>query len=109
MRRRQFLKGSLALAGLSMAPAARSLVPEADWSLTSRSVNVDRLEPVRLSIEGSLPEGLAGQLYRNGPARRERGDHRHRHWFDGDGMIHRYEVAGGRISHRLLRQMASGQ
>lgn len=101
MQRRQFLTGSLALAGLAVAPAARTLAaPGADWSLASRSVNVDRLEPVALEIEGSLPEGLVGKLYRNGPARRERAGHRHRHWFDGDGLIHRYDIADGTISHR---------
>ncbi|MDC0832498.1 carotenoid oxygenase family protein [Geitlerinema sp. CS-897] len=38
-------------------------------------------------LSGSLPEGLRGTLYRNGPARLERGNRRVGHWFDGDGAI----------------------
>jgi all-trans-8'-apo-beta-carotenal 15,15'-oxygenase len=38
-------------------------------------------------LAGQLPPGLRGTLYRNGPARLERGDQRVAHWFDGDGAI----------------------
>lgn len=38
-------------------------------------------------IDGSIPDGLKGTLYRNGPARLERGDRTVGHWFDGDGAI----------------------
>jgi all-trans-8'-apo-beta-carotenal 15,15'-oxygenase len=44
--------------------------------------------PVSLSVvAGNIPEGLCGSLYRNGPARLERGGQRMGHWFDGDGAI----------------------
>jgi carotenoid cleavage dioxygenase-like enzyme len=36
---------------------------------------------------GQIPAGLRGTLYRNGPARLERGGVRVGHWFDGDGAI----------------------
>ena len=36
---------------------------------------------------GKIPEGLRGTLYRNGPARLERGGMTAGHWFDGDGAI----------------------
>jgi carotenoid cleavage dioxygenase-like enzyme len=36
---------------------------------------------------GAIPTGLRGSLYRNGPARLERGGRRMGHWFDGDGAI----------------------
>ena len=36
---------------------------------------------------GNIPEGLRGTLYRNGPARLERGGIHVGHWFDGDGAI----------------------
>lgn len=39
------------------------------------------------AISGAIPEGLRGTLYRNGPARLERGGMRVGHWFDGDGAI----------------------
>ncbi|HEY9847762.1 MAG TPA: carotenoid oxygenase family protein [Candidatus Caenarcaniphilales bacterium] len=38
-------------------------------------------------ISGAIPTGLRGSLYRNGPARLERGGERVGHWFDGDGAI----------------------
>nr|WP_238553655.1 carotenoid oxygenase family protein [Fortiea contorta] len=38
-------------------------------------------------ISGKIPDGLRGTLYRNSPARLERGDKRVGHWFDGDGAI----------------------
>ena len=44
--------------------------------------------PTALSvISGSVPLGLRGSLYRNGPARLERGGRHVGHWFDGDGAI----------------------
>lgn len=38
-------------------------------------------------LSGRIPAGLLGSLYRNGPARLERGGERVGHWFDGDGAI----------------------
>lgn len=38
-------------------------------------------------LSGNIPQGLRGTLYRNGPARLERGGMRMGHWFDGDGAI----------------------
>ncbi|MDF5738914.1 MULTISPECIES: carotenoid oxygenase family protein [unclassified Nostoc] len=38
-------------------------------------------------LSGKIPDGLRGTLYRNGPARLERGGIRMGHWFDGDGAI----------------------
>jgi carotenoid cleavage dioxygenase-like enzyme len=47
------------------------------------------------SIQGNLPVGLRGTLYRNGPARLERGGLHVGHWFDGDGAVLRVHFAGG--------------
>jgi carotenoid cleavage dioxygenase-like enzyme len=38
-------------------------------------------------IEGEIPEGVRGDLYKIAPARLERGGQRVGHWFDGDGAI----------------------
>ncbi|UBF24085.1 carotenoid oxygenase family protein [Kovacikia minuta CCNUW1] len=38
-------------------------------------------------LSGAIPAGLRGSLYRNGPARLERGGQTVGHWFDGDGGI----------------------
>lgn len=50
--------------------------PAKEFPLTPRPV-----------LSGKIPEGLLGSLYRNGPARLERGGRRVGHWFDGDGAI----------------------
>jgi carotenoid cleavage dioxygenase-like enzyme len=44
--------------------------------------------PTALSVlSGAIPAGLRGSLYRNGPARLERGKTKVAHWFDGDGAV----------------------
>ncbi len=50
--------------------------PAAEFPLTQLSVKT-----------GKIPDGLRGTLYRNGPARLERGGMTAGHWFDGDGAI----------------------
>ncbi len=53
-----------------------------------------------LKVEGELPAGLAGVLYRNGPnpqfAPRDDGYH----WFVGDGMLHAFDIRDGRVTYR---------
>jgi len=52
-----------------------------------------------LPISGELPPWLQGSLLRTGPARFEAGPGRLRHWFDGLAMLHRFTIAGGRVSY----------
>jgi beta,beta-carotene 9',10'-dioxygenase len=61
-----------------------------------------------LDVRGSLPEWLEGTLLRNGPALFEAGSTPVRHWFDGFSMLHRFSLAGGRISYsnRFLESKA---
>jgi all-trans-8'-apo-beta-carotenal 15,15'-oxygenase len=40
-----------------------------------------------LEVEGRLPEGLRGTLYRNGPSLFSSFGRRYGHWFDGDGAV----------------------
>ncbi len=54
----------------------------------------------RLATRGRWPEALAGRFYRNGPALFERNGERYHHWFDGDGMVQQFTLAGGHITHR---------
>lgn len=53
-----------------------------------------------LEIEGEVPEGLAGVLYRNGPNPHYAPWSEHHHWFLGDGMIHALFVENGRVRYR---------
>ncbi len=52
------------------------------------------------TLSGRLPAGLAGVLWRNGPAEHERFGRRYAHWFDGDGMVQAFAFADGRVNHR---------
>ncbi|HEY9849453.1 MAG TPA: carotenoid oxygenase family protein [Leptolyngbyaceae cyanobacterium] len=47
-------------------------------------------------VEGKIPEGLQGTLFRNGPGLFERSGQRVHHPFDGDGMICAIAFANGR-------------
>ena len=46
-------------------------------------------------VSGKIPANLKGSLYRNGPARLERGGMQVGHWFDGDGAILAVHFAEG--------------
>jgi len=52
-----------------------------------------------LVVEGEIPRELHGTLYRNGPNQQyaPRGAY---HPFSGDGMIHAFQIAGGRAAYR---------
>src|SRR5690606_596588 len=52
-------------------------------------------------IDGRLPGGLAGTLYRNGPGRWQVGESLLDHIFDGDGMLSMFAFPGdGRVHYR---------
>jgi all-trans-8'-apo-beta-carotenal 15,15'-oxygenase len=53
-----------------------------------------------IRVEGRWPQQLQGVFYRNGPAQHERAGQRYHHWFDGDGLIQRWEIGGGRVGYR---------
>ncbi|NJL47921.1 MAG: hypothetical protein HC929_11085 [Leptolyngbyaceae cyanobacterium SM2_5_2] len=68
----------------TLSPWAAAIVtPAVEFAPTSLAV-----------LSGQIPAGLSGTLYRNGPARLERGGHRVEHWFDGDGAILRVRFDG---------------
>lgn len=51
-------------------------------------------------IEGRLPDGLQGSLYRNGPGLFDRGGLRKRTILDGDGLIQHFRFHGGGVHYR---------
>ncbi len=54
-----------------------------------------------LVVQGDLPADLAGVYFRNGPdPLHPPRDGDNYHWFHGDGMIHRFEFGGGKVSWR---------
>lgn len=92
------LRGESALAGDPARFAAG--LGEHPWLAGWKSVTTEALGPTSLQIEGRLPDGFAGTLYRNGPAWTERAGFRYEHWFDGDGMVHGWQFRDGTLSHR---------
>jgi len=53
-----------------------------------------------LKITGEIPKGLTGTFYRNGPNPQFEPRDANYHWFAGDGMIHAFMVADGKVSYR---------
>lgn len=71
------------------------------WTLGWRSALAPDLSTPEVKlVSGKIPKGLSGTFYRNGPALFERDGLRVNHWFDGDGMVHAYNLDGGKVSHR---------
>jgi len=111
-RRTLLSVGGAALAGSMLPLAAAQAATDAwqaefaaalartPWLIGWRDVGVERLDTAEMVIEGAWPKDLTGRFYRNGPARHERGGQRYHHWFDGDGMVHEYRIADGRVAHR---------
>ncbi|MCT9810655.1 carotenoid oxygenase family protein [Acidovorax sp. Be4] len=54
----------------------------------------------QLPIDGKLPPGLSGSLYRVGPSPQYAPRDNNYHWFSGDGMVHAFHIAGGQVAYR---------
>jgi carotenoid cleavage dioxygenase-like enzyme len=77
---------------------ATSVERRTDFGLGFSSLN-DEVVLDELPQSGEMPSWLSGSLLRTGPARFEVGEQRLRHWFDGQAMLHRFTVAGGRVAY----------
>ncbi|CAN5720612.1 hypothetical protein BH10PSE5_BH10PSE5_05620 [soil metagenome] len=53
-----------------------------------------------LPVTGEIPSGLRGTLYRTGPNPQFQPIDPNYHWFTGDGMLHGFRVADGKVSYR---------
>jgi carotenoid cleavage dioxygenase len=53
-----------------------------------------------LVIKGEIPKALHGSYYRNGPNPQFEPRDPNHHWFAGDGMIHAFHVADGKVAYR---------
>src|SRR6185369_7029134 len=89
--------GALAMAVATSAGRAAGQAPE--WlTLLGRSEQGGRDEAPR--VEGQIPAGLEGSLYRNGPGLFERGGVRKPHLLDGDGLVQRLSFRDGRVRYQ---------
>lgn len=98
--RRAFMMGAAAVSAAVLTPdavrAAEALAAAPDWGLVTADVEADIAPQALRLIHGRAPDGLAGTLYRNGPAKFRRPGRSAEHWFDGDGLIRRFQLEGGR-------------
>jgi len=94
LSRRSILTGGAAFAAAALANPDAAMAARANWTLGFADVEADIApRPMRL-VRGRAPEGLAGVVYRNGPAKFRRPGGAVTHWFDGDGLIRRFQVDG---------------
>jgi all-trans-8'-apo-beta-carotenal 15,15'-oxygenase len=126
MDRRSFLTSSFAFSALGLASGSAM----ADAETLKRFHAALRRDPKLVVyadtvgdsagdavIKGRIPADLNGVFYRNGPGRFELGGERYHHWFDGDGFAQRWQISGGKVSHRgrfvqtqkFVEESAAGQ
>ena len=104
MNRRVLLQHMSGVAAASLiapeiARAAAQLTAGAalgvDWGIAFADLDGD-VAPAKMKlVSGRCPEGLAGALYRNGPGKFRRPGGSVGHWFDGDGLMRSFRIAGG--------------
>jgi all-trans-8'-apo-beta-carotenal 15,15'-oxygenase len=113
MDRRRFLRAlGLSAGALALAPSLPALALAGDesygrfaaaraaqpWLAGWDSLEGD-LARAAPTLEGKLPTGLRGTLFRNGPARFARAGVRYRHWFDGEGLVQAWRLGDGGVTH----------
>jgi len=70
-----------------------------DWRMTLGQTLAEEYDYAP-EIEGKIPEGLSGALYRNGPGRFDRGGRRKQSLLDGDGMIQAFYISDGKAQYK---------
>lgn len=99
MNRRNFLTAAAAVAAATLDPdRLYAATAPADWTLGVADVEADIAPRALTRIHGRAPEGLSGDLFRNGPARFRRPGGSVGHWFDGDGLVRRFTLRDGEAS-----------
>jgi hypothetical protein len=105
MNRRDILRGAAVLSGATLlTPEALWAAAANDWALGVADVETD-LAPIAMTrLHGRAPPQLTGTLFRNGPARFRRPGGGVGHWFDGDGLVRKFQIADGqaRIAARFV-------
>ena len=94
------LAGGLSPELLALGLPARGFAASAPELAPLRGLAGGELDTPRAAVEGRLPAGLRGRLFRNGPGLMSRGGERYHHWFDGDGFVQSWTLADGQVRHR---------
>ena len=107
LTRRRFIQTATAAGSSLLLPACASITTPRTTEPRAVSAMADSLRNFGAAIGGAevrfdraLPAGLEGTLYRNGPARMQRGATTYAHWFDGDGMVQALRLKGATLEHR---------
>jgi len=124
MKRRHFLAGSIAAGSTFLLPdhlvaapgAAVQTISKEPWQRGFNGAS-QAFKQSQLTLEGVWPADAFGSLYRNTPALIERGNVKLQHWFDGDGMVHKFTFNKAGVSHtsqfvateKYLREEAAGR
>ena len=99
LSRREILSASTVAGAAIFCPQlAFAGTKDADWTLGVADVEADIAPAAMERIAGRAPAGLAGTLYRNGPAKFRRPGLNATHWFDGDGLMRRFAIGEGRAT-----------
>lgn len=105
MNRRDILRTAALLGGAALlAPEAVWAAAANDWTLGLADVENDVAPTAMTRLHGRAPAALNGTLFRNGPAKFRRPGGSVGHWFDGDGMVRKFQIADGqaRMSARFV-------
>lgn len=99
MSRRNLLGAAAGFGVLACAPKSWAAAA-ADWRPAFTNAPAEGYADSSMTrLQGRMPKGLTGQLYRNGPSWFRYGDDVTGHWFDGDGMVQRYALTEDGIRH----------
>lgn len=109
--RRQFIGSSLAIMASSVTASIWDLAADSvlsldhenylaqqKWAMAFEGAMGDFL-PLQMATSGHWPRDVNGFLYRNGPSKMHRAGIFYQHWFDGDGMVQKFDIAHGKVSH----------
>ena len=105
MDRRDFIKQSISsvasvgVASSLLGASSCLAAPTYDWKLAWKSVENDSFSSLNMQIYGEIPDTVNGVYLRNGPAKLERDGLRYHHWFDGDGMVQKFTLNNGQVTH----------
>ncbi len=74
--------------------------PDSPWFNGNFAPISFEAEADNVPVRGDMPSALRGTLYRNGPNPQFAPRDANHHWFVGDGMIHAFHIADGRVAYR---------
>jgi all-trans-8'-apo-beta-carotenal 15,15'-oxygenase len=81
------------------SPTTSDTYTREDWQRGYESLHTENDYWIT-DIEGEIPQGLEGTLFRNGPGRLEVNGQPFHHPFDGDGMVCAFTFSAGKVHFR---------